>query len=167
MDPRTTSAPRSGTPAPRERAVSTAAAAPPRRGSDNSHPHRWPGNRYPEHSTELRRERYLFFRLPAFEASANAYSWLALSLISAGQAMSQIVMNSQSQGLIYAAGGIGHYDLELINSYNQDYPDYNYPYATLTATSPDAAETHWTFVLATRMINQVLTRQQAQVPPGS
>lgn len=110
----------------------------------------------------------VLFSLPAYETSANAYSWLAPSLITTGAAFSQIAMGPQSQGQIRAMGGVGSYDLELINSYNQDYPDYNFPDATLTATSADAAETHWTFVVATRLLNQLLAKRQAQagVPAG-
>jgi hypothetical protein len=109
----------------------------------------------------------LLFKLPAFETFANTYSGLAPSLITSGEAISQIVMNLQSQNLIRTAGGTDDYDLELINLYNQDYPDYSYPYATLTATSSDAAETHWTFDVVTKRLNQVLAQRQAQVPPGN
>ena len=110
----------------------------------------------------------VLFALPKYESSADAYSWLAPSLITTGGAFSQIVMNPQSRRQIRAVGGAGNYDLELINYYNQDYPDYSFPDATLTATAPDATETHWTFVVATRLLNRVLAQRQelAGVPAG-
>jgi hypothetical protein len=69
-------------------------------------------------------------------------------------------MSPQAQIQIRAAHGVAGYDLALINIYNQDYPDYSYPEATLTTSSPDAAETHRTFTIAARILAQILAKRQ-------
>jgi hypothetical protein len=116
---------------------------------------------YAENATVL-------FALPTYETTANAYSWLAPALITTGDTIAQIVMNPQSADQIRAAGGAGQYDLELINSYNQDYPDFNFPDAAISASSPDAAETRWTFEVTARLMRQILAQRQelAGVPAG-
>lgn len=111
----------------------------------------------------------VLFKMPAVDASARAYSRLGSALTTTSQVITQIVMSPQSQLLIRAAGGTASYDLALINLYNQDYPDYSYPEATLTASSPAAGETARTFTMATRMLTKILASRQARagVPPGS
>lgn len=60
-----------------------------------------------------------------------------------------------------AAGGGGQYQFGLVNFYDQEYPSYSQPLATLQATSfrPDAARR--TFEAAYRAMQQRLAAQQA------
>lgn len=91
-----------------------------------------------------------------------AYALPLPSLITTGAIASHLVMDPATARLISAAGGTASYNLALINFYNEDYPSYDYPEATLTASSTSALAAHKTFVIATRTLNQVLQRIQAQ-----
>src|ERR1022692_2052737 len=106
----------------------------------------------------------VLFAMPAYQTAVTAatlYTWYAPALITTGDAVTQIVMNSQSQTRIQAMGGTASYGLTLINLYNQDYPNYSYPDATLTAVSASPAETHWTFMVAARALNRTLAARKA------
>lgn len=106
------------------------------------------------------------FSLPESQNSPNAYYMYAPSLITSAEAMAQILMSPSAQRQIRAAGG-ARVNLALVNLYNEEYPYYGLPLATLTATSPVAADTRRTFVAATRVLSLLLTEWQAQegVPP--
>jgi hypothetical protein len=104
----------------------------------------------------------VIFTLPKFWASSYTYSWLAPSVITSGEAMTQILTSPQSQHRIREAGGTADYNLVLINLYNEDHPNYSRPLATLTAASPSAADAHRTFTAAARLLGHLLAVQQAQ-----
>ena len=57
--------------------------------------------------------------------------------------------------------------MALVNLYSEQYPDYGQPLATLTATSPIAANVHQSFRIAARLLARLLAAQQAHagVPP--
>jgi hypothetical protein len=102
------------------------------------------------------------FALPRQYSPAASYTWQAQSLISTGSVISQVVMGPQVASRIRAAGGTASYNLTLVNLYNQDYPDYSYPEATLTVSSQSAARTRRTFVVAELTLAEVLARWQRQ-----
>jgi hypothetical protein len=104
----------------------------------------------------------VLFVPPARYASAKAYSWLGPALIATGQLISQIVMGPQAQAEIRDSGGTASYNMTLVNLYNQDYPDYSYPEATLSTSSPEAATAGRTFALAARLVGRVLADRQAE-----
>jgi hypothetical protein len=104
----------------------------------------------------------VIFIMPKIWAAPYTYSWLAGSVITSGEAMTQILMNPQSQHRIREAGGTARYDLALINLYNEDHPNYSRPLATLTAASPSAADAHRTFIAAARLLRHLLAARQAQ-----
>jgi len=110
----------------------------------------------------------VLFALPASNGYSALYTWQGQSLIATGSVMSQIFMSPQIMSHIRKAGGTASYDLELVNLYNQDYPDYSYPEATLTAYSPRAANTRLTYLIALRTLTGLLARRQVQAgaPPG-
>jgi hypothetical protein len=103
------------------------------------------------------------FSLPKSVNSANAYIIFVSSLISSGQAMSQILMSPQAQRRISEAGGKADVSLALVNLYDEEYPNYGLPLATLTTSSTVAANVHETFVIAARELGQLLTGWQARV----
>jgi hypothetical protein len=109
----------------------------------------------------------VLFTTPNLDRSAELYTWQAQSLISAGSVVSQILMSPQVEHEVAQAGGAGHYNLALINFYNQEYPEYGYPEATLSASSPDATSTHRTYLIAERTMIKVLAtwQSQAKAPP--
>ena len=106
--------------------------------------------------------------LPKAQNAPNAYYMFAPSLITSGEAMVQILMSPSAQRQIGAAGRGASVSLALVNLYNEEYPFYGFPLATLTAASPVAADAHRRFVVAARMLGRVLAAQQEQagVPPG-
>jgi hypothetical protein len=102
----------------------------------------------------------VLFTNPVLTAYPRAYSWLAASEIAAANAASQAVMGPRSAARIRAAGGTGSYLVQLINLYNLDYPDFSYPEASLSVSSPDPALTRRTFILVAQMLNGILADLQ-------
>jgi hypothetical protein len=107
------------------------------------------------------------FSLPKTQDSPNAYYMFAPSLITSGEAMVQILMSPSAQRQIGAAGRDANVSLALVNLYNEEYPYYGLPLATLTAASPVAADARRTFVAAARVLGLLLAARQKQagVPP--
>jgi hypothetical protein len=105
--------------------------------------------------------------LPKIQNAPNAYYMFAPSLIASGEVMVQILMSPLAQRQIGAAGRGASVSLALVNLYNEEYPDYGVPLATLTSASPAAAEAHRTFVAAARVLALLLAARQKQlgVPP--
>ena len=105
--------------------------------------------------------------LPQAQNAPNAYYMFAPSLIASGEAMVQILMSPSVQRQIGASGRGARVSLALVNLYNEEYPYYGVPLATLTATSPVAATCHRTFAVAARVLGLLLAAQQQQegVPP--
>jgi hypothetical protein len=104
----------------------------------------------------------LVFQLPKAQTSPNAYVIFAPSLITSGQAMTQILLSPQAQQQIHQVARTANVDVRLVNLYSEQYPDYGEPLATLTATSPSAATTHRAFASATRLVSRLLAARQAK-----
>jgi hypothetical protein len=119
------------------------------------------GPRYLESATVI-------FNLPASQTAPHAYAAYAPSLITSGDAMIKMLVSPQAQRQIRDAGGTADVGMQLTNFYNQQYPDYGEPLATLTTASQSPADVHRTFVLSARLLGQLLAARQAQagVPPG-
>jgi hypothetical protein len=105
--------------------------------------------------------------LPKTQNAPNAYYMFAPSLIASAEVMVQILMSPSGQRQIGAVGRGAGVSLALVNLYNEEYPDYGVPLATLTAASPVAADAHRTFVVAARVLGLLLATRQKQmgVPP--
>jgi hypothetical protein len=105
--------------------------------------------------------------LPKAENAPNAYYRFAPSLITSSEVMVQMLMSPFVQGQIGAADRTARVSLALVNLYNEEYPNYGVPMATLTATSPVAADAHRAFVVAARWFGLLLAAGQRQlgVPP--
>ncbi len=104
----------------------------------------------------------VIFALPRQYSPAASYTWQAQSLISTGSVVSQVVMSPEIASRIRTAGGTASYKLALVNLYNQDYPDYSYPEATLTVTSQSAVSTRHTFLISKKILTDVLADRQGQ-----
>lgn len=102
------------------------------------------------------------FSLPKSQSAPYAYTMFAPSLITSGEAATQILMSPLAQGQIRQAGGTAAVSLTLVNLYNEQYPDYGEPLATLTAVSPNAANVHRSFGIAVRLLGHLLAARQAQ-----
>lgn len=107
------------------------------------------------------------FSLPKTLNAPNAYYMFAPSLITSDEVMVQIMNSPSAQRQIGAADRGASVSLTLVNLYNEEYPNYGVPLATLTAASPVAADAHRTFVVAARVLGLLLAAQQKQagVPP--
>jgi hypothetical protein len=105
--------------------------------------------------------------LPKAQNAPDSYYMFAPSLIASSEVMVQILMSPSAQRQIGTVGRGTSVSLALVNLYNEEYPDYGVPLATLTAVSPVAADAHRTFVAATRVLRHLLTARQRQmgVPP--
>ena len=105
--------------------------------------------------------------LPTAQNDPNAYFEFAPSLITSGEAMVQILMSPAVQRQLSGTGRGASVSLALVNLYNEEYPYYGVPLATLTAASPAAADTHHAFAVAARVLGLLLAAQQKQagVPP--
>jgi hypothetical protein len=107
------------------------------------------------------------FSLPKTHNAPNAYYMFAPSLITSANAMVQILMSPPVQRQIGVAGRGARVSLALVNLYNEEYPYFGVPLATLTAASPVAADARRTFVVAARTLGLLLAARQKQagVPP--
>jgi hypothetical protein len=107
------------------------------------------------------------FSLPKTLNAPNAYYKFAPSLITSGEVMVQILNSPSVQRQIGAAGRGASVSLALVNLYNEEYPNYGVPLATLRAASPVAADAHRTFEVAARLFGHLLAARQKQmgVPP--
>lgn len=105
----------------------------------------------------------VIFSLPKSNNGAKAYIIFVSSLISSGEAMSQILMSPQSHRQISEAGGQAYVSLALVNLYDEEYPNYGLPLATLTTSSTVAANVHETFMIAARELGRLLAGWQARM----
>jgi hypothetical protein len=87
----------------------------------------------------------------------------ALSLISSGDVLVQNLTSPGSQRLIRDAGGTAQFNLALVNSSDEEYADYNYPFATLSAQSASPYAARRTFIAALFVLRELLEERQAQV----
>ncbi len=102
------------------------------------------------------------FSLPKTLNAPNAYYMFAPSLITTGEVMVQILNSPSAQRQIGAAGRGASVSLALVDLYNEEYPDYGAPLATLTAASPVAADARRTFVVAAHLLGRLLAARQEQ-----
>jgi hypothetical protein len=84
-------------------------------------------------------------------------------LITTDEIVVRAMMSPQEQRLVQAAGGSAKYDVELVNLYNQEYPDYGVPDATITTTATSWDATHRTYQIVARQLASRLAAMQAGV----
>jgi hypothetical protein len=102
------------------------------------------------------------FSLPKSQAAPDAYYLFAPSLITTGEVITQLLTGAEAQHQIRESGGTASVSLALVNLYNEQYPEYSYPLATLTASSPSPARSRHGFTIAARLLEQTLAARQAQ-----
>jgi hypothetical protein len=106
------------------------------------------------------------FNPPVSGPNPNPYESSGGSIITAGGVISAFMSGPQGQRLVQAAGGTMPYDVKLINSYNQDYPDYSSPEVAVTVTGTDLAGVVRTYAAVIKVLNeQVVSRQAASGAP--
>jgi hypothetical protein len=101
--------------------------------------------------------------LPKAESAPNDYDIYAYTLITSSEVMVQTLMSPSVQRQIRATGNGATVNFALLDLYNEEYPQYGYPLATLTAASPAAVDAHRAFAAAARALALVLAARQEQL----
>ena len=83
-------------------------------------------------------------------------------LLVMNELMANSVTSPRGHEQVRRAGGTGDYDVALVNLNNEDFPNYGLPYATVTATSPTAAEAQATFSAVMTVLRRNLATLQLQ-----
>jgi hypothetical protein len=107
----------------------------------------------------------MVFTAPASTLFPNPLSSLSDTLIDTAGAMAAMVMSPQVQQAVHGAGGTTSYDVELINSYNLEYPDFSDPFVTITASAASPAQAQHTFNLVTQFLLRDLLLDEPGVLP--
>lgn len=110
-----------------------------------------------EHATPV----YVDTATMAFTGPAGVFNGGA-SLLVIDEMVAKSVMSQRGQARVTSSGGEAHYDVALVNLYNEDYPDYGDPYVTVTTTSRDPADVQHTFSVVTQLVQHDLAALQAQ-----
>jgi len=95
--------------------------------------------------------------------SRSSASFVA-PLIATEVMMAETMMSSSAQSQVRAAGGTASFQFAPSNLYSLQYPDYDEPDATLTATSQRPADVQRTFMMVLKLLSQRLAAMQARVP---
>lgn len=103
----------------------------------------------------------LVFIPPVSGAHPNAYAAVGGSLLEAAGTLAVSAMSPQEQQQVLRDGGNAAYDVELLNSYNLEYPDYSNAYLEVSTASADPVAVHRTYALVTRLITHQFEAQQA------
>ncbi len=93
------------------------------------------------------------------QASGGRYSD---SLVTTGWIMVRWTQSPQGQQKLRQAGVAGGFDAALVNLYNQEYPNYAYPFVTVSATAADPVVAHRIFTIGTQVFESELLARQAQ-----
>jgi len=88
---------------------------------------------------------------------ANARGTQAIRVVTA-----EYMMGAAARQQVRAAGGTAAYDVELVNSYNQEFPDYSQPYVTVTTNSLDPTAALNTYNTVVSVLMRNLAERQAQ-----
>jgi hypothetical protein len=103
----------------------------------------------------------MVFIPPVSGAHPNAYAAAGGSLLEAAGTIAASAMSPQEQQLVLSRGGTAAYDVELLNSYNLEYPDYSNAYLVVTTTSGDPVAVHRTYETVVRLISKQFRGEQA------
>ena len=104
----------------------------------------------------------MVFVPPVSTLHPNPFEATSATLISAAGAISVDAMSPQGQQQVLQAGGTAQIDVQLLNSYDLEYPNYSNPYLTLTTTSADFTAVPRTFTVLTKLLTNDFTAQQAR-----
>ncbi|MDX6390489.1 MAG: hypothetical protein QOJ73_1552 [Streptosporangiaceae bacterium] len=102
----------------------------------------------------------LVFIPPVSGAHPNAYSAVSGSILEAAGTLAVNAMNPQDQQQVLHGGGNAAYDVELLNSYNLEYPNYSNAYLMVSTASTDPVAVHRTYALVTRLVTSQFQAQQ-------
>jgi len=84
-------------------------------------------------------------------------------LITTDEIVVRDMMSPQEQRLVQAAGGSAEFNVAMVNLYNEEYPDYGVPDATITTSATSWEATHSTYLIVARRLTGRLAAMQAKV----
>jgi hypothetical protein len=102
----------------------------------------------------------MVFIPPVSGAHPNAYSAVGGSILEAAGTLAVSAMSPQEQQQVLHGGGNAAYDVELLNSYNLEYPNFSNAYLTVSTASTDPVAVHRTYALVTRLVTSQFLAQQ-------
>jgi hypothetical protein len=106
------------------------------------------------------------FKPPISQRYPNPYESGGGSIITAAGVIANYVNGSEGQKLVSAAGGTQPYTVQLINAYNQDYPNYTDPEVDVEVTGTDIAAITRTYAAVIQVLkDQTVARQKAAKAP--
>ena len=106
------------------------------------------------------------FKPPVSKRYPNPYESGGGSIITAAGVIATYVNGSEGQKLVSAAGGTLPYTVQLINAYNQDYPNYTDPEVDVEVSGTDIGAIVRTYAAVIQVIkDQTLARQIAAKAP--
>ena len=85
------------------------------------------------------------------------------SLQAAEETVAAYMMGSQGEQQVRAAGGTASYNVAMLNTYNEDFPDYSQPYVTVTVMSDHPEAARQTFRTVLGVLRRATAALQAQV----
>ena len=108
----------------------------------------------------------MVFKPPVSARYPNPYESGGRSIITAAGVIATYVNGSEGQKLVAAAGGTLPYTTELINTYNQDYPDYSAPEVDVEVNGTDIGAVMRTYAAVIQVLKaQTVARQVAAKTP--
>ena len=106
------------------------------------------------------------FKPPVSSRYPNPYESGGGSVITAAGVIARYVQGSEGQMLVSAAGGTLPYTTQLINTYNQDFPNYSAPEVDVEVTGTDIGAVTRTYAAVIQVIkDQTVARQVAAKTP--
>jgi hypothetical protein len=102
----------------------------------------------------------LVFLPPISGAKPNPFSSVGGSLTEAAATVAIDAMSPLGQQQVRQAGGTAGVDVELLNSYNLEYPNFSNPYLTVTTSSADPSSANQTFNVVTKLLISQFTAQE-------
>lgn len=106
------------------------------------------------------------FKPPISQRYPNPYESGGGSIITAAGVIATYVNGSEGQKLVAAAGGTLPYTTELINGYNQDYPNYSAPEVDVEVNGTDINAVTRTYTAVIQVLKaQTIARQKAAKAP--
>jgi len=106
------------------------------------------------------------FKPPISQRYPNPYESGGGSIITAAGVIASYVNGSEGQKLVAAAGGTLPYTTELINGYNQDYPNYSAPEVDVEVNGTDINAVTRTYTAVIQVLKaQTIARQKAAKAP--
>ena len=97
--------------------------------------------------------------------SSNPYSSFSnfpQVLLSTAEIMTKSMLSSESKKAILRAGGTASFSVGLVNFNNEQFPYYDDPYVTVSATATDPATAHQTFTILVSYFQRLVSEKQVQ-----